>query len=210
MNKPKANSKRITKKQSRPRRTATSQESLISAPMRTPTMQYVGRDASTPGVAFLRTSTTLLVGQQVFNIVFTDFATWFPYANSLLSSYRYFRVRNARVQVLPTGGAASLTSSAFNITNDDYNDGTAVNILNDDYAAIANAITRPVLQPPRRYWDMGNRTWYMSVNPAAGLPVLEDLSAGTINIDTTSGVLVAGTPVGYITVEMEFEFHTLK
>jgi len=177
--------------------------------MRTPTMLYPGRDASAPATARVRAIVVLTVGQQNLALSYLAFNSWFPYARSILGPYRYFRIRDLCVQALPSGGAASVTSTAFNVVNDVYSDTTAATILNDDYCALSNAITRPVLRPPSRYWLMGTRTWYTAIDPSEGLPSLEERTNGVINLDTQSGDLSAGSPVGYITVEASIEFHTL-
>lgn len=199
----------IPRKRGKRAKNASSQASLLDVPMRTPTMLYPGRDASAPGVAHVRTVVTLVVGQQGLALSYLDFNTWFSYARAILGPYRYFRLRDLSVQVLPTGGAASLTSTAFNVVNDSYADAGANAILNDDYCALANAITRPILRPPSRYWAMGTRTWYSAIDPTAGLPGVEERVNGSLNFDTASGVLAPGTAVGYISVEASFEFHTL-
>lgn len=202
---------RKTINQRKRRRDAQNNVNALSVPMKVPQMMFPGRDPSTPGVAFVRSVVVLTIGQQNYGLSFTGFNPWFTYARQILTPYQYFRVKHLEVQVLPTGGAASTTSTAFNVTNSVYIDAGAANILNDDYCAIANGITRPVLSPPDQYWRVGTRSWYSCVDqsgtPAA--PPAEEITNGSINLDT-SGVGVAGTAVGYFTVCMVMEFHTLK
>lgn len=184
-----------------------SRTNLFESPIRTEQMLYAGRSPSTPGRASVRTVVPLKGGQQAFALSYEAFSSWFAYARNILGPYRYFRIVDLKVQVLPSGGAASVITTAFNVTNDTFLDEGAIAIMNDDYCAIANAITRPVLRPPSKFWREAAREWYLSIDSVAGLPSTIDRVAGAINTDTAG--VAAGVECGYITAEMAFEFHTL-
>lgn len=182
-------------------------EMVLDQRMSIPTQLYPGRDPTTPGRAHLRAIVELKGGQQALAFSYVDFNTWFAYARNILTPYHYFRVAEASVQVTPSGGAASLVTTAFNISNDVKGDTTALSILNDDYCAVSNALVRPVLRPPRSFWTMGARTWYNALDPVSGVPTESDCIAGAISLDTAGAG--AGVACGYILVECVLEFHTL-
>lgn len=179
-----------------------------------PISRFPGSDPSMPGRALVRVAVPAIVttpGNLVLNISATpvggsvSFATWFPQADRILSNFAYFRVRHLSVTPIVAGGAGSLYSIAFNVSNNYGVDNGTIEVLDDDYAAMATALHLPVLAPPRAYWDNGARKWYNTIGISAGMP---DVSAGSINVQCSGASLDSN--VGWLMVQMEMEYHTLR
>lgn len=179
-----------------------------------PISRFPGSNPSIPGEALVRVAVPAIVttpGNFVLNISASPigssvaFASWFPQADRILSNFAFFRVRHLSITPIVSGGAASPYSIAFNVSNNYGVDSGVIDILDDDYAAMATALHLPVLAPPRQYWDNGSRKWYNTIGISAGLP---DVSAGSINVQC-SGAAV-DTTVGWLMIQMEMEYHTLR
>ena len=205
-NKSSINRSKRSRQTSRPRRRNRGNNNSNPGIMNTP-VRSLTFSPSTPGRASVRSTF------EVFNVVnstflsYQDFNNWAGNVRSLLTPFLFFRVADVRVQARISGGTSSPNSIAFNLSNAYHADGTTVAILNDDYSAIATAAVQPTLRPPRSYWTQGARTWYAATDPVAAV-TQTDLVTGTISFEGSGGA----TPsylVGWITVEMEIEFHTL-
>jgi len=136
------------------------------------------------------------------------FSTWSSQLNGILSPYKFFRVTRCDVEVMPSGGAASTYSIAFNVSNSSDADSGAASVLNDDYAAIATAMVRPKLVAPKAYWDGRPYDWYFYSNPGDPGFQVQTATAGVISLSGTGGAS-ASTVIGYLIVDLEVEFHTL-
>lgn len=134
------------------------------------------------------------------------FSDWNPQAVSILTPFCYFRIIRARFVTQVTGGAASLYTVAANITNDPLtHDTSALGILNDDHAGVANAVRPLVLETPVGYFQQGALKWYPTVSASE----VEDTSCGNMSMVGYGGT-DGSTLLGWHTVDLEFEFHTLR
>lgn len=178
-----------------------------------PLSRFPGSDPATPGRALVRVAVPVFNGTSVTALALSAtpvasivaFGDWFVQASALLASFRFWRVRSLTIEPMMTGGAGSLHSIAFNVSNTQDTDTGLSDLLNDDYSAMATAVHLPKLTPPRTYWDNGSRKWYNVVGGSASLP---DVAAGSICY-LGSGGATDITVVGYLVVSLEMEFHTL-
>jgi len=163
-----------------------------------------------PGVASLRCTFEAFNGNKTFALNNTgsdSFQTWFPQAFSLLSPFDYFKVTRFRVTTQILGGAASTYTIAVNVSNNGRNsDAVATTILNDDYAGVANATCPLSLEPPRKYWQESTKRWY---NTGFGTGVGLDVAQGSMSMFGYGGATDIAV-IGWHTVDMEVEFHTLS
>lgn len=137
----------------------------------------------------------------------SGFPDWFPQAVALLTPFCYFRIKRLRFTTQVTGGAASVYTVAANVSNDaSTSEATALAILNDDYAGVANALTPLVLQPPPDYFMQGSLKWYPTVTTSLDAV---DYSIGTLCMAGFGGE-TPETLIGWHTVDVELEFHTLR
>lgn len=178
-------------------------EGVFGGPMR-----MLSFSPANPGRVFLRGTVELFNGNAQYYFSYQSFGTWFGQARSVLTPFAMFRVNNARVSVKVSGGTASAHSVVFNVSNTYLADTGGVGILNDDYSGIASAAMCPYLQPPKSYWREGNRTWYVAVDPTSGVPTEVDIIAGSVSVNGSGG-LTSGTVIGWVSIELELEFHTL-
>jgi len=160
-----------------------------------------------PGRARIR-SVIEVTGSGTIGWSYTDFNLWSSKLRSLLTPFQYFRVDQACVSAMVTGGTASPYSIIFNVSNDANTDTGSVAILDDDYSAVATAAIQPVLEPPKAYWTQGARKWFNAADAVGGQPSPVDRIAGTISYSGTGGA-TSTTVVGWLEVDTIVEFHTL-
>lgn len=163
---------------------------------------------SDPGCTRIRSTVELNGNSTSFAFTYTDFQNWAGNIRSILTPFAYFRVCDVRVSVLVGAGSSSPYTILFNISNGLDADTSPVAILNDDYSAIATSLVQPVLYPGRRYWKQGVTNWLFASDASGGTPTLAERSAGIINV-AAQGATLPATVVGWLTVDMEIEFHTL-
>lgn len=196
----KQRSKQVATRQSR-RRTQRAPDGVVSGPMAWP-----GSSASTPGRAHVRMVTEVFSSDDHRPLSHAGFATWSSQITGLLSPYKYFRVAEADVEIIVSGGAASQYAVAFNVSNaPDYDTGASA-VLNDDYAAISTAVIRPKLHVPAKYWDGRPRDWYYNVTSTSATD--SEKVAGVISLSGSGGA-GATTVIGYMVLDLTLEFHTL-
>jgi len=163
-----------------------------------------------PGVASLRCTFEAFRGVKTFainNKGSDSFEIWFPQAYSLLQPFDYFKVTRFRVTTQVLGGAASTFTLAVNVSNNGRNtDLVATNILNDDYAGVANATCPLSLEPPKKYWQETSKRWY-NTGFATGIGL--DVAQGCMSMMGFGGATDTEV-IGWHTVDMEVEFHTLS
>lgn len=166
--------------------------------------------ATNPGRASLRTTFEAFPTVRYFELAnggSLGFAGWFPQLESLLSPFVFFRIVNLRFTTQLTGGAASVYTIAANVSNNPLDhDVVATTVLDDDYAGVANAINPLVLTPPSEYWRQGSVAWYPTSGPVT-MPT--GASQGTLSI-IGYGSAEPTTVIGWHTVDIEVEFHTLR
>lgn len=169
---------------------------------------WPGSSAVTPGRAHVRMVT------EVFNSVDSrpfsksGFETWSSQLAGLLSPYKYFRICDVAVEVIVSGGAASPYSVAFNVSNGYTGDTDMNGVLNDDYSAVATAMIRPKLHPPKAYWAGRPVNW--NTYSKSGDPNYDGVfaHAGAISLAGTGGT-AATDKIGYLIADIVVEFHTL-
>lgn len=164
-----------------------------------------------PGRASLRTTFEAIGTPRALQLAnvpgAAGFPDWFPQMVALLSPFSFFRITRLRFVTQVTGGAASLYTVTANVTNDNTStDTSALAILNDDFAGVANAVTPLVLEPPVGYFQQGSLKWYPTVTTSLDSI---DFSMGTLCAIGFGGSLPA-TVIGWHTVDVEVEFHTLR
>lgn len=162
-----------------------------------------------PGRASLRTTFEAIGtarGLLLSNVMSGGYSDWFPQMVAILTPFCLFRITRLRFVTQVTGGAASLYTVAGNVTNDYTSaDTNALSILNDDFAGVANAVHPLVLEPPSGYFQQGSLKWY----PTQGPGTAADTSQGTLSMIGFGGDIPA-TVLGWHTVDVEVEFHTLR
>lgn len=165
--------------------------------------------ANSPGHASIRTTFNVLSDtfHKAFNMNATEgFPSWAPKLSGLLDSYEYWRLRRVRVTYVVTGGAASTYYIIGNVSNSSITyDNSVVGILDDDYAGVANGVVPLVLEPQPDYWNQGVGTW-LSTDVDGALQVL---TAGILTYVGGGGDLTT-TLVGWCSVDMDVEFHTMS
>jgi len=132
------------------------------------------------------------------------FPVWAPKVNNLLATFNYWRPTAIRVTYTVIGGAASTYYIVGNLTNDNSShDLTELAVLDDDFAGVASSVQPLVLQPSPTYWKMGITNWY---NTAFGSGLVSCAGAATY---IGGGGALPTTVVGWCTVDLDVEFHTL-
>lgn len=198
----KSNQKRKERKRGKRNGTREMSGVIVSLP---PTLALTMQQ---PGRAFIRSTATVLSnsGHHDFGMHATNgFPSWAPKVAAVLGIFRYWRVLSIKVTYTVTGGAASPYYIIGNLSNDGiYGDAVVTAVLDDDYAGVANGVTPLVLEPPRAYWKLAPVTWY---NTDASSEAATR-NAGCV-IYVGGGGALATTEVGWVTVDMEFEYHTL-
>jgi len=164
-----------------------------------------------PGRASLRTTFEAigtLRSLTLANVAGVDgFPDWFPQAVSLLTPFSFFRITRLRFVTQISGGAASVYTVAANVTNDSAtSDAGALTILNDDFAGVANALRPLVLEPPPGYFQQGSLKWYPTDTNALDIV---DYTMGSLSMVGFGGA-APDTVIGWHTVDVEIEFHTLR
>ncbi len=184
-----------------------SDRAVSNGELGTPT-SWPGSSATNPGRAYARMVTEVFSTDDVRALSRDGFITWSSQLHGILTPYKFWRVADCTAEVLPIGGAASVYSVAFNVSNAPTGDTGIISILNDDYAGVATAILRPKLHPPKKFWAERPIDWYNYA--AAGEPAYSPPSsiAGAISLSGNGGA-VPGTVIAYLVVELVVEFHTL-
>lgn len=167
-------------------------------------------DHTTPGHASVRVAFEALNGSRAFDfcaVGTSGFNAWAPRIQSLLTPFAYFRITSVRLTTQVTGGAASVYTVVANLSNNAMSfDNSATAILDDEYAGVANATQPLIIQPPRGYWQMTPSTWYPATT--ASLDAI-DVSQGSMSLYGYGGA-DASTVLGWHTVDVDIEFHTLR
>lgn len=168
---------------------------------------YVGMGPTNPGRATLRTVVDVTPGNTIYYIAQSNFSAWFGQAFLILTPYMYFRVVDATVECMVNGGAASANSIAFNISNATGGDTSFGGVMNDDYAGLCTAVARPVLHPPKEFWNQSALKWNRISSDTTTYTPLER-TAGTISVfaEPNDGTT---TVIGHLVATITFEFHTL-
>lgn len=167
-----------------------------------------------PGRAVMRGAIEVFNGPSAYRLSYKSFNDWCGPARSLLVPFQFFRVTDVVVKPMIAGGTSSAHTMAFNVSNNNFVDITAVSVLDDDYAAVVNAAIAPVLRPPQIYWKGGSRNWYSAQDPTIGTPPIPDspppqeLIAGSVSVFGAGGALPS-TIIGWMVIEFVLEFHTL-
>lgn len=153
-------------------------------------------------VVFQNTSDTtqLTMGPDASN----GFPNWAPKISSILATYKYWRLGNFRLTAIVTGGASSAYYAVCGLSNDAAIDSSLIAVLDEDYAGVGNSIVPLVLQPPRSYWRQTTSPW-LSTDSSFAHP---DKSNGSMTI-VGGGGATAGTVIGWCSVDIELEFHTM-
>ena len=206
-NKSQNNRSKGSRRNSRPRRRNRGINSTNSGSLTIP-MRSLSFSPSTPGKVSIRGTFEVFTAASAAFISFQDFGNWAGNVRSLLTPFLFFRVTDVRVHARIAGGTASAYSIVYNVSNAFHADSTSVAILNDDYSAVATAAVQPTIRPPKSYWNQGARTWYSATDLVAGNTTYTDLVAGTVSFEGSGGILPTDV-VGWLTVDMELEFHTL-
>lgn len=168
---------------------------------------WPGSSATMPGRAHVRLVTEVFPTPDKRPFSSTGFATWSSHVHNILSSYQYFRVVSADVEVVVSGGAASTYSVAFNVSNASNWDANPVAVLNDDYAGVATAMVRPKLSTPKAYWDGRSQPWYSYLSDGQTDFKAPYCVAGMISLNGSGASET--TVIGYLVADLVVEFHTL-
>nr|WRQ65477.1 hypothetical protein [Tolivirales sp.] len=202
--KSKQNNKRKTR-QRPPRRSQASGDTargLVGMPTTWP-----GSSAALPGRAHVRLVTEVFPTPDKRAFSATGFSTWSSHVDNILSSYQFFRIASADVEVVVSGGAASTYSVAFNVSNASNWDSNPVAVLNDDYAGVATAMVRPKLSTPKAYWDGRSQPWYSYLTDGSTDFKAPTCVAGMISLNGSGASET--TVIGYLVADLVVEFHTL-
>lgn len=171
-------------------------------------MAWPGSSAIAPGRAYVRLVTEVFSTPDFRALSKDGFTTWSSQLSGVLAPYKFWRVARCDAEVIVTGGAASVYSVAFNVSNAPTIDTSPPAVLNDDYAGVATALLRPKLAPPKGYWDQRPINWYTysGAGDAAYSPPVS--VAGGISLVGTGGAS-DGVVIGYLVCDIVVEFHTL-
>jgi len=135
----------------------------------------------------------------------SGFPQWGARIGTLLNNFKFFRVVDASVTYMVTGGAASPYYIVGNVSADTLNtDTTVLAILDDDYAGVANGVEKLVLHPPPSYWRGGLGAWLSTKDETPG-PIN---NAGIFTF-VGGGGATPTTVVGWCSIDMVVEFHTM-
>lgn len=166
--------------------------------------------STAPGRATVRGSVELFNGSQAFAMGFSEFNNWCGPARGILSPFAFFRVAEASVRVLTSGGSSSAISVAYNISNTFRYDNDMVSVLNDNYAALATGAMSTVITPPSSFWKDRSMNWFSAVDPISGSPTDAERVAGVVSVFTSGApVTTPATVAGWAIIDMVLEFHTL-
>jgi len=138
----------------------------------------------------------------------SGFPAWALPLSQMLAAFKYFRVLEVQAAFELTGGAASPYSVVANVSNDAVtNDANAIAILDDAYSGIGTSLAPLFIRPPRSYWREGALNWLSLLTPTSNVDMFNS-NAGVISL-LGSGGAVPGTVIGWCTVDIELEFHTM-
>jgi len=161
-----------------------------------------------PGRASMRATFQVLsdTSHGGFSMTVADgFPSWAPKVATLLGSFKFWRLVDAKLTYTVTGGAASPYYIIGNVSNNPLTyDVSVIDVLDDDYAGVANGVEQLVLAPPKSYWRQGLSNWKTT-------GVASDLSLTSAGVFTFvgGGGATPTTVVGWCTIDLEIEFHTM-